>query len=96
MTEIERIAKGLTKAQRDWLLAMPDSTQETRLPTKHYKARPGVEIEPREYDEGVLVFPGTIVWLGGHHWRLSDDYITSELNETGLAVRAHLKENSDD
>ena len=88
--DIAEIAAKLTGAQRDWLFAMPDTGEETRLPTKYYDAPAGVEKETPEYDKGCMVFPGTMIWLGGHSWRLSDDFITSHLTETGLAVRAHL------
>lgn len=90
MDKIAEIAGKLTEAQREWLFALEPNTECQRLPVRFYEAGAGVEMKPAEYEEGILVCPAEIAWLGSSSWRLSNGFITSRLNETGLAVRNYL------
>lgn len=78
MDNIAEIVAGLTEAQREWLLALEPTADEQRVP-----------VHPGANDAGVDA-PDGKVWLGSNGWFLGDDFMTSRLSETGLAVRAHL------
>lgn len=97
-TEVEEIAKGLSEAQRNWLMSCEPRLGEQERPyTDGFLAdcaRPYLEVRPPEYERGVLIYPGDRIWLGGNGVQLGRRAWT-ELNELGLQVRAHLQRNEE-
>lgn len=95
--ELEKLAKGLTKAQREWIASMPDEPK--ALTTAEYEALPDklyVQFSPDEYcpETGCFLGGGQMHWFGrssarylgdGGPWRFE-----ASLNETGLALRDHI------
>ena len=94
--DAREVAQGLTEAQRDWIKAMP--TIPVSITPDDWDAMPDlfVQFEPDEF------CPETGIYLGGgdRHWFASAGahyygdggpwFFDARLNDTGLAVRAHL------
>ena len=96
MTDIPKLARSLSEAQRQWVMNLepklgyqPSTVALADLPDAFIEAR------PPEYDDGCLVYPGEKIWLGGHAGHSpagsTEWVVTTYLNETGLQVRAYLE-----
>jgi len=96
MTDIAKIAASLSNAQRKWILTAPEGEQPVTEAQYHNAPLFWVQFSPDQYcpDTGVYLGGGERFWFasgtarggsGGWHYRYG-------LNETGLAVRAHLRE----
>lgn len=94
--KIPEIVAGLTEAQREWILAMP--TIPTSITEDDWDKIPRlyVQMEPDEYELGYHypVYYGRKEWFGSAHADKpvgTEWYLSAQLNETGIALRAHLQ-----
>lgn len=98
--EVARIVKSLTKAQREWIAAMP--TIPVSLSEEQWEEVPElwVQFTPDEYcpETGCYLGGGEMHWFGSaiaHKPVGPDWYYSAQLNETGLAVRSALAKEND-
>jgi hypothetical protein len=98
---IAKIAAGLTKAQRDWILAMPDIP--VAISGEDWDAAPDLYVQFRldEYcpETGFYLGGGQRHWFGSmtahYHGDGGPLMFSACLNALGLEVRKHLQENPD-
>ena len=82
MTDIAKIAAGLTKAQRAFLLAASRRPKKWMTIRRHAKLNHHVRVHGLGKPLGLVEHEAPCPW----RWQLTP---------LGLAVRAHLKENTD-
>lgn len=103
--DVARIAKGLTKAQRELLLRHEPVTTPQPISPDEFFDEDGpelfVELAPEERcpDTGCLLYPGEKAWFAGGHARSPAgssewDECTLSFNDLGLALRRHLQDQS--
>ncbi len=101
MADVAEIAKGLTREQRDWILAMP--TIPTAITPEQWDAAPEdlfVQFSPDEYcpETGCYLGGGERHWFASMHAALHGSApmsLSAQLNDLGLALRDYLANQSE-
>lgn len=95
--DIEAIVKGLSEAQREWLLSLePTLDEQPRAYDTVFDVGPFIDLSPEEYcpETGCLLVPAERIWLGSNGCQVGVR-AWSRLNEAGLAVHRTLTEGSE-
>ena len=93
--ELAKVAKGLTVAQREWLLSMEATLDEQpRDYETVFDVAPYVELKPEERcpETGFLLVPADKIWLGSHGCQIRGR-AWSRLTPLGQAVAGWIREN---
>lgn len=95
MTDLDKLATGLTEAQRRWIADMP--TIPISLSPEAWDAMPPLYVTLIEPDP-VDGYGGELAFFGAAHACKpvgTDWYLSARLNDTGLALKAHIERNGD-